>query len=458
MLITKMALPRRTFLRGLGATVALPFLDAMVPAATVLAKTPATAPTRFGALYLPNGAAMPSWTPATEGAGFELSPILKPLEPFHDTLLVLSGLDNSDGIAHATCPTGFLTGVRDGEGLKPLGRVLNGVGATGSMPSSVRAGISADQILAKAMGDQTVLPSLEMSLDPPDPSGSGCCAGACVYHATISWRTETTPLPMEMNPRAVFEQLFGDSGSTDPAVRFARLRRKQSVLDSLSDRVSELQRELGPRDNTRLGEYLEAVRDVERRIQKAETQELPHVDQPPGVPASFADHARLMLDLQLLAYQSDLTRITTFMFGREVTGRAYPEVGVPEAHHATSHHRYEPEMLAKITRINLYHTTLFAEYVEKLRNTPDGDGSLLDHTILMYGSGMSDSQAHSHVGLPITLLGGGINTRGGRHIVYKKGTLLANLVLTLVAALGVPLEQLGKSTGTLDLDMEPLSL
>ena len=445
MIITKMALPRRTFLRGLGATLALPFLDAMVPATTVLARTPANAPTRFGALYLPNGIAMPSWTPATEGAGFELTPILKPLEPFRDTLLVLSGLDNADGTPHASRPTGFLTGVRDGEGLR------------GSRPSNVRASVSADQILAKAMGDQTVLPSLEMSLDPPDPSGSGCCGGACVYHATISWRTETTPLPMEVNPRAVFEQLFGDSGSTDPAVRFARLRRKQSVLDSLTDRVSELQRELGPRDNSRLGEYLEAVRDVERRIQKAEEQtELPHVDQPPGVPASFADHARLMLDLQLLAYQSDLTRIITFMFGREVSGRSYPEVGVPEAHHATSHHRYEPELVAKCARINLYHTTLFAEYVAKLRNTPDGDGSLLDHTILMFGAGMSDSHAHSGIGLPMTLLGGGINTGGGRHIVYKKGTLLANLVLTLVEALGVPLEQLGKSTGKLE--MEPLTL
>jgi hypothetical protein len=445
MIITKMALARRTFLRGLGTTLALPLLDAMVPASTLLANTPAKAPTRFGALYLPNGIAMPAWTPATEGAGFEFSQILKPLEPFRDSMLVLTGLDNPDGTPHASRPTGFLTGVRDGEGLR------------GSKPSNVRASVSADQILAKAFGDQTVLPSLETSLDPPDPSGSGCCGGACVYHATISWRSETTPLPMEINPRAVFEQLFGDSGSTDPAVRFARLKRKQSVLDSLMDRVAELERELGPRDNTRLSEYLEAVRDVERRIEKAEAQQgLPHIDQPPGVPATFAEHARLMLDLQLLAFQSDLTRITTFMFGREVSGRAYPEVGVPEAHHATSHHRYEPELMAKCARINLYHTTLFAEYVEKLRATPDGDGSLLDHVVLVYGSGMSDSHAHSGIGLPITVLGGGINTGGGRHIVYPKGTLLADLVLTLVNALGVPLERLGHSTG--QLDVEPLSL
>ena len=445
MIITKKALPRRTLLRGLGATLALPLLDAMVPASSVLAKTPAKAPTRFGALYLPNGIAMPSWTPSLEGAGFEFTKILKPLEPFRDTLLVLTGLDNAEGTPHASRPTGFLTGVRDGEGL------------TGSMPSNVRAGVSADQILAKAFGHETVLPSLEMSLDPPDPSGSGCCGGACVYHATISWRGPTTPLPMETNPRVVFELLFGDSGSTDPSVRFARLRRKRSVLDSLTDRVTVLRRELGPQDNSRLVEYLEAIRDIEGRIERAEDQQdLPLVDQAPGVPADFADHARLMLDLQLLAFQSDMTRLITFMFGREVSGRSYPEVGVPEAHHATSHHRYEPELMGKCSRINLFHTMLFGEYVEKLRNTPDGDGSLLDHTLLMYGAGMSDSHAHSGVGLPITLLGGGINTGGGRHIVYPKGTPLANLVLTLVDALGVRLDHLGNSTGKLA--MEPLSL
>ena len=447
MIITKMALSRRTFLRGAGAALALPLLDAMVPAATLLAQTAANAPTRFSAIYLPNGVAMPAWTPAREGAAFELSPILKPLEPFRDTLIVISNLDNApNGVAHAPRPTGYLTGVRDGEGLQGSSR-----------PSSVRAGISADQILARAVGHQTPLPSLELALDPPDPSGAGCCGGACVYHATISWRNETTPLPMEINPRAVFEQLFGDSGTTDRGARLARAHRKRSVLDSLTDRVAELKRELGPLDTSRVDEYLEAVRDVEKRIEKAEEQrDLPSIDQPAGVPPTFVEHARLMLDLQLLAWQTDVTRISTFMFGREVSGRAYPEVGVPEAHHATSHHRYEAELMEKCARINTYHTSLFAEQLAKLRATPDGDGSLLDHMIILYGAGMSDSHAHSGVGLPITVLGGRLNTPANRHIVFEKATPLANLTLTLMDKFGVPVESLGKSTGKISI--EPASL
>jgi hypothetical protein len=447
MIITKSRLSRRTFLRGAGASLALPLLDAMVPAATALAQTPANAPTRFSALYLPNGVAMPAWTPATEGVGFTLSPTLTPLEPFRDTLIVVTNLDNApNGVAHAPRPTGYLTGVRDGEGLEGSSR-----------PSNVRASVSADQILASAVGGQTPLPSLEISLDPPDPSGAGCCGGACVYHATISWRNEKTPLPMEINPRAVFEQLFGDSGSTDRTARLARANRKRSVLDSLTERVAELKRELGPRDSSRVDEYLEAVRDVEKRIQQAEApRELPRVDQPAGIPSTFIEHARLMLDLQVLAWQSDLTRISTFMFGREVSGRAYPEVGVPEAHHATSHHRYEAELVEKCARINTFHTTLLAEQLAKLRATPDGDGSLLDHMIIMYGAGMSDSHAHSGVGLPITVLGGRLNTPGNRHIVYPKGTPLANLTLTLMDKFGVPVEKLGHSSGKLSI--EPVSL
>jgi hypothetical protein len=262
---------------------------------------------------------------------------------------------------------------------------------------------------------------------------------------------------MEINPRAVFEQLFGDSGTTDRAGRLARATRKRSVLDSLTDRVAELKRELGPRDHSRVDEYLEAVRDVEKRIEKAEEpRDLPRIDQPAGVPPTFAEHARLMMDLQVLAWQTDVTRISTFMFGREVSGRAYPEVGVPEAHHATSHHRYEAELMEKCARINTYHTSLFAEQLAKLRATPDGDGSLLDHMIIMFGAGMSDSHAHSGVGLPITVLGGRLNTPANRHLVFPKGTPLANLTLTLMDKFGVPVETLGKSTGKVSI--EPASL
>lgn len=446
MFISKMALPRRTFLRGLGATLALPLLDAMVPAARALAKTPAAGLRRFSVVYVPNGIAMRAWTPATEGAGFEFTPILRSLEPYRDKLLVVSGLNNvQGGGSHAGRSTGFLTGTTSGDGSV----------ASRSGEYNIHGGISADQILAQEIGRQTLLPSLELALESRDTSGS-CDAGyACVYTNTIAWRSETTPLPMEDNPRAVFEQLFGDSGSTDSRTRMARVQGKRSILDSLSDRVSELERELGPRDRTRLGEYLDAVRDVERRIQKAEEQsatELPVLDQPAGIPAAYADHARLMFDLNVLAHRTDLTRVSTFMMAREISGRTYPEIGVPDAHHPTSHHRDEPEMLEKLQKINTFHVSLFAEYVEKLRSTPDGDGSLLDHMALIYGAGMSNSNHHDPTNLPIVILGGGAGERPGRHIVFKKGTPHTNLWLTLMGNLGVPLEKLGTSTGKAELE------
>jgi hypothetical protein len=292
-------------------------------------------------------------------------------------------------------------------------------------------------------------------MESRDTSGS-CDAGySCVYTNTISWRGAKTPLPMESNPRAVFEQLFGDAGTTDQRVRLSRIRQQRSVLDSLLDRVSDLERELGPRDQSRLDEYLEAVRDVERRIQKAEEQsarEMPVLDQPAGVPASYADHARLMFDLQVLAYQSDLTRISTFMMCREVSGRSYPEIGVPEAHHPTSHHREEPELIAKLQKINAFHIGLFSEYVAKLAATPDGDGSLLDHMMMVFGAGMSDSNRHYPTNLPLVLLGGGFGAPMGRHLRYPKGTPFTNLVLTMMDKFGMPMERLGGSTGKLKLD------
>ena len=451
MLITKKSLPRRVFLRGMGATLALPLLDAMVPAASALTQTLAGTARRFGVVYVPNGMIMRSWTPEHEGAGFAFTPTLKPLERFRDNMLVVSGLDNVQvgSSAHAGKSTAFLTGVTPVD--------------TGSTQSAteydLRAGISADQILAKELGRQTQLASLELAIESRDVAGS-CDAGySCTYTNTISWRSTTTPLPMEPNPRAVFERLFGDSGSTDPRVRLARLQRKQSILDSVAESVASLERELGPRDQTRLGEYLDAVRDVERRIQKAEEQsaiELPLLDQPAGAPALYGEHARLMFDLQLLAYQSDLTRVITFMMAREVSGRTYPEIGISDSHHPTTHHRNRPELMSKVEQINLYHATLFAEYVEKLRSTPDGDGSLLDHMTLIYGAGMSDPNQHNPVNLPIVVLGGGVGAPAGRHLVYPEGTPFTNLLVALLEKLGVPVEQLGASTGKVDLS--PLSL
>jgi hypothetical protein len=442
MVITKMSLPRRTFLRGIGAALALPMLDAMVSALPKAAAAPAR---RMGVVYVPNGMAMPDWTPKTVGAGFEMTPILQPLEPFREQMLVLSGLHGvNGGGAHAGRSTAFLTGVTSADG------------GTSSKTGEydLRAGISADQIAAKELGKHTQLASLELALESRDVSGSCDVGYACAYTNTISWRSANTPLPMEYNPRLVFEQLFGDTGSTDQRARLARIQENKSVLDSVKEKIGALERGLGPADRLRVDEYFDAVRDVERRIQRAEEQsahELPVVAQPAGIPGAYADHARLMFDMQVLAYQSDLTRIVTFMMARELSGRTYPEIGVPDSHHPTSHHREEPELVAKIAKINTYHVTLFSEYVQKLKNTPDGDGSLLDHMMLIYGAGMSNSNRHDPSNLPIVLLGGGAGVKTGRHLKYDENTPMANLLITLLDRLGVPLEQIGNSNGRVDL-------
>jgi hypothetical protein len=389
---------------------------------------------------------MDAWTPKTEGTGFEFTPILKPLEPFREKLNLLTGIGGvPGGGVHAGRSTAFLTGVTSGDGRS----------SSKTAEYDLQASVSADQLIAKELGQQTQLASLELALESRDVSGSCDVGYACAYTNTISWRSENTPLPMEYNPRVVFERLFGDSGSTDQQARLARIARQRSILDSVTDRVDELQRALGTRDRSRIGEFLEAVRDVERRIQKAEEQsntELPVVDQPAGIPASYAEHAKLMFDLQLLAYQCDLTRVSTFMMAREISGRTYPEIGVPDSHHPTSHHREDREMLAKLAKINNYHTTLFSHLVERLDATPDGDGSLLDHMILIYGAGMSNSNRHDPSNLPIVLLGGGSGTlRGGRHIKFDDKPPMANLLLTLMDKLDFPLDKLGNSTGRLDL-------
>ena len=440
MIVTKKALPRRTILRGLGASLALPLLDGMVPAFAAIRTTAAAAVRRFGVVYVPNGMAMRNFTPSTEGANYEISRILNPVKPFQDQLHVLTGLNAvpSNAGVHASAATRFLTGVTPAR-----------------TESDLRADVSVDQLIARELGQHTQLASLELAMDSRDVSGSCDVGFSCQYTNTISWRSETTPLPMENNPRVVFERLFGDSGTTDPAARLARIRKDQSILDSVTEKVAELERGLGPNDRMRMNEYLEAVRDIERRIQKAEEQsdrELPEVDQPAGVPAAYDDHAKLMFDLQVLAYQTDLTRVITLMLSRELSGRPYPEIGVPDSHHPTSHHREDPTLYEKITKINEYHTTLLSYYLEKLRATPDGDGNLLDHMMLLYGAGMSDSNRHDNKGLPLLLVGGGSGALGkGQHVRFGDDTPATNLHLTILDKMGVPVDKMSNSTGTLDL-------
>ena len=439
MIITRKALPRRTVLRGLGASLALPLLDGMVPAFAALRKTAAAPVKRLGVVYVPNGMMMNHWTPSSEGSGFDLPTVLEPLEPFRRHIQVLSGMHGVDGEGpHARSSTRFLTGV----GAKPD----NG--------SDLAAGVSMDQLAGRALGRETQLATLELAVDGRDFAGSCDDGFSCAYTNTIVWANDTTPLPMENNPRVVFERLFGDSGSTDPAIRSARLRKDASLLDSVTERAGALSRELGARDRAKLDQYLDAVRDVERRIQMAEAQsgrELPVVDQPAGIPDTLGEHARLMFDLQALAYETDLSRVVTFMMGREITGRTYAEIGVPDAHHPISHHQRDPAKLAKLTRINQYHVQLFAELLARLEATPDGDGTLLDHVMIVYGAGMADSNAHASQDLPILLAGGGAST-GGRHVRYPAHTPLANLHLSLLDRLGVPAESLGHANGRLPLD------
>ena len=436
MIITKKAIPRRTMLKGLGASLALPLLDGMVPAFTALRDTAADPVRRLGIVYVPNGMMMDHWTPATEGIGFNFPTILQPLERFRDQVEVLSGMHGVDAEGpHARASTRFLTGVAsqrdDGSNLK--------------------AGISMDQIAGRVLGQETQLATLELAIDGRDFAGS-CDEGfSCAYTNTISWANDTTPLPMENNPRAVFERLFGDSGSTDPAVRKARLEKDASLLDSVTDRARYLSRQLGSTDQAKLDQYLEAVRDIERRIQMAEAQserELPVVDQPAGIPDTFGEHTKMMFDLLALAYETDLTRVATFMMGREITGRTYAEIGVPDAHHPISHHQRDPVKLEKLMKINLYHAELFAEFIARLNSTPDGDGTLLDHSMIVYGAGMADSNSHYSGNLPILLAGGA----AGRHMQHEPDTPLANLHLSLLDKMGVPIESLGDSTGRLPLE------
>jgi len=437
--LTAKSLPRRTMLRGLGASVALPFLNAMLPPLRAAAK-PAH---RFQAFYVPNGMAMEYWTPKSEGSAFELSQILQPLAPYRDQVLVLSGIKSSWNYIHAGASGSFLTGTTRGW--------RNEV--------EIIADVSMDQLLARHFANDTQVGSLELSMDAP--ANAGACTGnlSCVYTHTLSWKSPTQPLPTEWNPRAVFEKLFGDSGSTERGVRQARMRQHKSMLDSVNEKLASLKKELGPQDQVKVDEYTEAIRDVERRIQRAEEQggvELPTMEQPLGAPPVFEDHLALMYDLQLLAFQSDLTRVITFMIGKEQSARPYPQIGVPEAHHPLSHHNDFPELVAKMSKINTYHVQLFSQYLAKLRATPDGDGSLLDHMTILYGAGISNSNRHSGDNLPLLVVGGGAGRfKGGRHIKYSDKPSNANLLVTLMDKLDVPVEKLGGSTGKLPLDTLP---
>jgi hypothetical protein len=439
MFITKKAISRRTVLRGLGTAVALPLLDSMVPA---FAPAAVTAPVRrFGVVYHPNGVIYDKWLPTGEGTTFELSPTLKGLEPFKDKLIVITGLASDQAEA---------LGDGGGDHSRACGSYLTGVHVKKS-DSNVENAVSMDQIAAKAFERETQLSSLQMTADENSLLGSCDLGYSCAYSSTLSWLTPTLPLMAENNPRVLFERMFGSSDSTDTKVRAARLQKDKSLLDSVNDRVNELQRKLGASDNRKMNDYLASLRDVERRIQKAEEQSskaLPDVAQPAGIPDSFEAHVRLLYDLQLLAWQSDLTRVITFMYGREQTGRPYPQIGVPEPHHPITHHQADPVKMEKCTRIQRHHIMLFTEYLEKLRKTPDGDGSLLDHSILLFGSGISNSDRHTHGPLPTFLVGGGAGTlKGGRHLIYPEHTPLTNLQLTLLNKLGVPTETLGDSNG-----------
>jgi hypothetical protein len=440
MIVTRKALPRRTFLRGMGATIALPLLDAMVPSMTALARTAAAPVRRLGFVYMPMGCDLPRWTPPA-GAGplVELSPTLQSLRPVLDQVTVITNLElkNAYPGTHATSNAAFLSAAK----------------AKWTESTDYYLGTTVDQIAAKEIGHQTLLPSLELSMDLLQTIGQCDNGYACVYQNNLSWSSPTTPLPAEAHPRLVFERLFGEGGSA--ADRRADLRKRASLLDWVRDDITRLRNTLGPADQSRMGQYLDTVREVERRIQKAEAatldDALPDLDRPAGVPAAYADHARLMFDLQVLALQADVTRVITFQLARETSNRTYPEIGVPDPHHPLTHHGNDPDKVARMAKINAFHVSLFAYFLEKLRATPEGAGSLLDHSLYLYGSGMGDPNVHDHVNLPILLAGGAAGgIKGGRHIRYAEPKPLANLHLTLLERAGIRMDAFADSQGKVD--------
>jgi hypothetical protein len=438
MFITKMSLSRRAVLRGMGATLALPFLDAMAPAATALARSAAAPTMRLGAVFIPMGERPGFWTPKTTGAGFEISPILKPLEAFKDSLVVVSNCDRPNGGTHAVSTATWLTG---------------------SSPKRTEAedflaGISLDQVIAQKIGGNTVFPSIEISTEDQAGYIGACDVGySCAYMSTIAWKGPTTPLPMERNPRVVFERLFGRPGTV--AERMARMKGDQSILDSVRGDVASLERDLGSRDKVRLSEYLDHIREIEQRIERAEKQansDITIPEAPVGIPPTFEEHVHLMFELMAVAYETDLTRVFTFMMNREASQLVFPNIGINEPWHHISHHGNDPEKLASLVKINTWQISLFGKFLERLKNTPDGDGTLLDHSVLLWGSGMSDSNSHSALDVPLLLAGKGMGKlKGDRHIAAPKGTPLANAMLDVAQMFGSDVEKLGVSTGRLDI-------
>jgi hypothetical protein len=446
MIITKKALPRRTFLRGLGATIALPLLDAMRPALAnpALQSKPAV---RLGFVYVPNGVIMEHWTPAKTGKGWEFTPILKALEPYRDYINLFSGLAQTNGRALGDGP---------GDHARAGATWLTGVHPKKTEGADIRAGISADQIAAKELGKATQIASLELGLEMPSLAG-GCDSGySCAYTNTISWRSPTTPNPVEINPRVVFERLFGDGDSTDAATRLRLLQEQRSILDYVAGSIDRLETRLGPGDRRKLSEYLEAIRDIERRIQRAEEQnaqmKIPLVERPASVPDDFEEHARLMMDMMVLAFQSDMTRVVTLMLAREGSNRSYRSIGISDGHHSLTHHQNDPEKIHRTAQINTYHVKTFAYLLEKLRSVEDQDGTLLDNALILYGSSLSDGNLHTHHDLP-TLLAGRARgqIRCGYHLQYPKETPLNNLLLTMLEKGGVQMERYGDATGKLAL-------
>jgi hypothetical protein len=443
-IVTKKHLSRRTVLHGAGAALALPLLDGMVPAFAGARNAATVRPRRFVAVYAGNGMTMSQWNPPMEER-LTLSPILQPLHDVYDQTIVLTGLHSNtvdlvqDGGIHPRCQTAWLTAT--------LARKAD---------YNLQAGTSVDQIAARSIGNDTQLASLELAIESAEGLSGNCAFGyGCAYNNTISWKSPETPLPMEDNPRAVFERIFGASDSTDPGVRLAQIRKNRSILDSVLTTVSSIQPKLSVDDRRRMDQYLEAVRDVERRIQRAEqqvSQELPVVDQPAGIPGAFEEHAKLHFDLLALALQTDVTRVGTYLLARELSNLSYPEIGVPDSHHPLSHHGNDAAKMVRLAKLNGFHMRMFAHFVEKLKATPDGDGTLLDSTISMYGAGIGNSNLHDPHNLPTVVVGGkALGLRGGRHVMHPEGkTPIANLYLTLLDRLGVPnVEKFGDSTGRL---------
>ena len=449
MMITKIALPRRTFLRGVGATLALPLLDAMVPAFTAVSKSAAAPVRRMGFIYTPNGYIKGFWTPDKVGKDFELKSSLQALEPFRDRTLIVSGLANLQAEAMGSSP---------GPHSRGSAAWITGTHARQTEGADVRAGISADQVAAQVLGQDSVLPSLELATEQNEQMVGNCEAGySCLYQNTVSWRNETTPLPMEVHPRVVFQRLFGDGASPEETRR--HLQTSGSILDFVTERIAELETRLGTGDRRRLTQYLDSVREVESRIQRAEAKtDDPSLALPPrpvDIPLEFDDHAKLMFDLQVLAYQADITRVIAFQLGRELSPRTYPSIGVTGQHHATSHHGDNPEKMNDVAKIDAYHIELVADYLGKLQATADGEGSLLDNVVLLYGGGLGNPNQHAIIDLPNLVLGGsGGRIKGGRHIAYPIDDYVpqANLLLTLLDKAGVPVEQHGDSTGRLNID------